>query len=179
MGATALVLIDWENISKEILRAKIKPEKFSRAYALDQLFKWIKSEVDDIFDVFVFTPLFMAYTDYQLLHDHGLVPTTCPKVPLGSTVKKDTVDPILIEKGLRWITHLCLTHICLVSGDSDFMPLLRKAKESNLLVMISGTDPALAKDPLHPPMSKELINMADISPRTKQKMIHYFSPMIR
>lgn len=178
MRLSVLVLIDMENISKHILGGRYEPERFSRAAAIETLFEWIESEVDEIFDTFLFAPLFITYTDYQMLHDHKLVPTTCPKVPLGSPYKKDTVDPILIEKGLKWITHPRLTHICLVSGDSDFIPLLREARARGLLIMISALDPSLAKDPEHPPLSKDLAEMADISPKTGQKMIHYFSPMI-
>ena len=154
------------------------PEKFSYEVALKKLFAWIKSEVDEVFDTFLFAPLYITYTDYQLLFDNHLVPITCPKVPLGSAEKRDTVDPILIEKGSKWITHPSLTHVCLVSGDSDFVPLLKKGKVRGLLVMISGFDPALSKDPDHPSFSKELGEMADVSPKTGQKMVHYFSPEI-
>ncbi|MDD2732160.1 MAG: NYN domain-containing protein [Candidatus Pacebacteria bacterium] len=171
----ALVLIDWENISKKIREQRYVPERFSRAAALKRLFQWIKDEAGGIFDTFLFAPIFMTYTDYQLLHDNGLFPFTCPKVPLGSPDKKDTVDPALIKKAEKWITHPELTHICLVSGDSDFIPLLKKAKKRGLLVMISALDPALTKGSS---LSKELSKMADISPKTGRKMIHYFSPTI-
>jgi len=174
----ALVLIDWENVSKDIMRGKFVPERFSRAAGLERLFAWIKNEADEIFDTFLFSPLHITYTDYQMFHDQHLVPITCPKVPLGSPDKKDTVDPVLIKKGLKWITHPSLTHVCLVSGDSDFIPLLGEAKKIGLMIMLSALDPSLAKDPQCPPLSKELAEMADISPKTGQKMIHYFSPMI-
>ena len=176
--SSVLVLIDWENITKNIIGGKYKPEKFSCAAGLKKLYAWINSEVENVFDTFLFTPLFIMYTDYQLFHDHNLVPITCPKVPLGSAEKKDTVDQILIDKGLKWITHPALTHICLVSGDSDFKPLLLEAKARGLLIMISALNPSLARDPEHPPLSKELEKMADISPKTGEKMIHYFSPII-
>lgn len=179
MATSALVLIDWENISKNILRERHDvPEKFSRDAALKRLFAWIQSEVDEIFDTFVFAPVYMMYTDYQLLYNNKLVPTTCPKVPLGSADKKDTVDAILIEKALKWMTHPCITHICLVSGDSDFMRILKRAKRRGLKVMISGPDPAMSRDPDRPSLSKELADMADVSEKTGKKMLHYFSPTI-
>ena len=173
-----LVLIDWENVSKDIMEGRYVPERFSRSIAIERLFKWIEDEADEIFDTFLFTPIYMIYTDYQLFHDNNLVPITCPKVPLGSLEQRDTVDAMLIQKGLKWITHPSLTHLCLVSGDSDFIPLLKQAKERGLLIMLSALDPALLKNPEYPSLSKELAEMADISPKTGKKMIHYFSPMI-
>jgi len=176
--SSALVLIDWENISKEIPHIKTAPERFSRASALKKMFAWISSEVDKIFDTFVFCPLYMAYTDYQMFHDLGLFLTTCPKVPLGSPQKKDTVDPTLIERARKWITHPDITHVCLASGDSDFIPLLKIAKQRGLKIMVCALDPALARDPRHLPLSRELAEMADVSEKTGEKMVHYFSPTI-
>lgn len=170
------VFIDWENVSHFLRDGRFPPERFSKSVALKRLFEWIRSEVDDIFDTFLFTPIHLMYTDYQLFHDHGLVPTTCPKVPLGSPDKKDTVDPILISKMSKWITHPAITHICLVAGDSDYKPVLKAAKKMGLKIMLSALDPALAR-PGHPPMSKELAEMADISPKTGKPMIHWFSPV--
>jgi len=170
-----LVLVDWENVSKQITEGRYTPERFSRSTAIVKLFEWIKSEVDEIFDTFLFAPLHIVYTDYQLFHDHGLSVTTCPKIPLASPDKKDTVDPTLIKRAEKWVTHPDLTHICLVSGDSDFIPLLEKAKKRGLLIMISAIDSSLLN---RPSLSKDLAEMADISPRTGQTMIHYFSPII-
>jgi hypothetical protein len=176
--SSALVLIDWENISKDIIEGRYVPERFSREVALVRLFEWIKGEAEEIFDTFLFSPLFIVYTDFKLFHDHGLVSTTCPKVPLGSPEKKDTVDTILIEKGLKWITHPELTHLCLASGDSDFIPLVKEAKKIGLKIMLSALDPAVARVPGRQFLSKELAKMADISPKTGQPMIHYFCPII-
>lgn len=176
MGSCALVLIDWENITGHVPMGKYEPEEYSREAGIKKLFLWIKSEVDEIFDSFVFAPLFMAYMDYQLLYELDLQPIACPKIPLGSPNRKDTVDETLIKKGLKWITHQKLTHICLVSGDSDFIPFLEEAKKQGLLVMIAALDKTLSKDVQHPSLSRELEAMADISPKTGQKMLHSFSP---
>ncbi|SRR3990167_172027 len=175
----SLVLIDWENISKGFVESEHPPETFSVSAAFDGLFDWINSETDEILDTFLFAPLYIVYTNYQLFYDQGLFPITCPRVPLGSPKSKDTVDEALIKRAERWITYPGLTHVCLVSGDRDFIPLLKEVKQKGLLIMISAIDPARAKNPEHPPLSRELSEMADISPKTGKKMIHYFSPIIR
>ena len=178
MQTSALVLIDYENAAKHIQEGRFIPEKFrGNVFAINRLFTWIRSEVDNIFDTFLFSPLHIVYTDYQLIHDIGLVPTTCPKVPLGSPFRKDTVDPILIEKGLKWITHPALTHLCLVSGDGDFIPLVKAAKKRGLKIMLSALDPSFARVPGRTFLSKDLAKLADISPKTGESMIHFFSPM--
>lgn len=175
---SALILIDWENVSKNLREGRFNPLRFSRKTALERLFTWVKDQVGEIFDTFLFAPLHIVHTDYELFSEFGLVPMTCPKLPLSGIRRRDTVDQTLIEKGLKWITHQSLTHLCLVSGDSDFIPLIQAAKARGLKIMLSALDPSFARIPGRPFLSKELAKYADFNPVTGEKMIHYFSPMM-
>jgi hypothetical protein len=167
---SALVLIDWENIMINIKDVGYKPEGFSRKAGIDRLLKWIKTEAETIFDIFVFIPLHIVYTDFEMLHEQGFTIVVCPKVPLGAEDKKDTTDAGLKKLGEKWITHQGLTHLCLVSGDGDFAPLAEEAKNKGLNIMISAAS--------EKSLSSRLRDLADISPVTGQKMIHIFSPTI-
>ena len=178
MSKLALSVIDWENLRNGIRKGNYPRGRINYAAGFEKLFTWIRSEAEEIFDTLLFAPPHITFTDYGMFYKLGLVATTCPKMPQGSTSQRDTVDGILIEKGLKWITHPALTHLCVVSGDADFMPLVRAAQARELKIMIAGLDPALARDIGHPPLSKDLAATADISPTTGQPMLHYFSPTI-
>lgn len=175
---SVLAFIDWENVKKDMTRIKFGPLGFSLSLGIKNLLEWMKEEGGEIFDIFLFTPLHIAYTDYQLFYDHGLVATVCPKVPVGTEDAKDTVDEELRKRAEKWMTHPDITHFCLVSGDSDFVPIVMKAKGRGLKIMLSALDPTLVRDPEYPPLSKYLSELVGLSEKTGQPMIHYFSPYV-
>jgi hypothetical protein len=175
---SALVLIDWENISRDLREAvSIGPIGFSLKSAFIQTLNWIVFEANGIFDLFLFSPLHLVSTDSELFSELGIVPMACPKMTMGRVKKRDTVDRTLIKKGEKWVTHQEVTHLCLLSGDSDFIPMIKTAKALGRKIMISALDPKFAKDPKRPFLSKTLAKLADVSQITGYPMIHYFSPM--
>jgi len=160
-----LVLIDWENL---LINTEVPSlERFSRAMGFDQLIRQL-TNIGDIANVFIFIPPHIASPYTEIFQRLGFFIILCPKIKTKEEGKKDTVDEILIELGKKMMDQIpSLTHLCLGSGDKDFVPLIREAIQRRLKIIVAvGSLKSLATD---------LINLADVNPLTGQKMVYFLS----
>lgn len=162
-----LVLIDFENLQKNLETTPI-PEKFSITAGFDKLFKKISQEVGEIDSVFIFVPQHAASVWGETFHELGFFTLFCPEVKNKSGRKIDTTDETLIAFGKKMINQIPeLTHLCLGSGDKDFIPLVREAIRKGLKIIITAGD--------YNSLSSELIKLVDKKPDST-KMVYLFSP---
>ena len=147
-----LVLIDLENI---LLSVRDFGDISSMAFPR-QKFDEIVGRLGKIAQIvasFVFGPTNTITRHGDYLRELGFIPVHCPlmvniKERGPSTDKRDTVDPVLIETGRTMMSLLVgLTHLCIVSGDSDFTPLARDAQRRGLdVVVVAGSRLSLSKN---------------------------------
>lgn len=134
-----LVLIDWENIS---LNIGFTPGEPSLKERLDVCIRNIAKQVGGIVDVFVFMPPHASYTWGEYLYRLGFFIIACPKVKSKTNEEIDTVDEILLKLGERMLDRTeGLTHLCLVSGDADLLPLLTRARLKGLKTVLIAANP--------------------------------------
>lgn len=169
-----LVLLDWKNltISLDISSS----ERFSLTAALDRFQRQLTEEVGEIASVFVFGPNHLSSLEAEAFYQEGfpvvsmiLCPLIKPKGQEEKPVKRrDTTDEILIEF-MSEMTNLMpsITHICLGSGDKDFVRAVRKAMRKRLKIILAVGDLT--------PLASELSDLADINPITGKKMIYVLS----
>lgn len=167
-GNKVLVLLDWENL--QLGTASIPPDKFSLQVGLEKLIEKIAGEVGKIIFVFVFLPPHLAPIWGERLKKEGFFIVCCPKIKGKDGVDRDTVDEELMRLGRKMIAEIPdLTHLCLGSGDQDFIPLLQDAKQQGIkIVLVSGTLTSL---------SKELIRFAEKDKRSGKRRVFLFSPI--
>ena len=166
MKKNILVLVDWSNISFNM--DSEPPERFSPTVGFERFLNWLKEE-GDIFSVFVFTDKVhgIAYADffYQL----GFYTIVCPRINTERG-EIDTTDETLRKFGELMIENAPeITHLCIASGDYDFIGLARKAKLTGKKVMIMAAD--------YKSLSDEFAKIAD-KDESGKPMIHIFHPII-
>lgn len=167
-GNKVLVLLDWENLQSSTV--SIPPEKFSLQVGLEKLIEKITSEVGKIVGIFVFLPPHLVSTIGERLKKEGFFIICCPKIKGKDGVERDTVDEELMRFGRKMIAEIPdLTHLCLGSGDQDFIPFLQEARHQGLkIILISGTLQSL---------SKEIIRFAVKDPKTRKRRVFLFLPI--
>lgn len=161
-----LFLIDWENLLSSA--ASIPPEKFSLEAGLNRLIEKISQEIGAITGIYVFLPPHLASTWGETLRKQGFFIVLCPKVRDKTGEECDAVDEELIRFGTKVINQMPdLTHLCLGSGDQDFVPLLREAQHQGLkIVLATGSLQSL---------SNEIIPFAERGPAGKRR-VYLLSP---
>ena len=165
-----LVLIDWDNLFLNLMDI-YKPEKLNLSFHFDNLKKWLE-EIGQIWAVFVFAPQHLNVWHRKFLQEREFFLVTCTKIKTGETPEEiDTVDETLIKLGELLLSYPDITHLCLVSGDADFIPLLEKAKKE-------GVKRAIAVASVKP-LSRNLLPLADTHPKTRKKMILDLSKQAR
>jgi len=165
---TILFLIDWENIIRNIISGD--PENFSLSLGFDNLMKNL-AQLGKIGSVFVFTPPHIAPSHLELLVKLRFFPIFCPKVKDKKGEESDSTDNMLMDFGRKMIEQMPkLTHLCLASGDKDFLPLIREAIHRGLKIIIVAGDTKSLSD--------ELIDLADKNPATGEKMVFLFSATV-
>ena len=159
-----LMLIDWDNLS---LNMDLPPSE-SRVEGFNQLIKQITQEVGEIAIVVVFLPPNLAHLVAEDMYGLGFFIMICPKIKDKKGVRQDMTDRTIIDFGKKMIALIPdLTHLCLGSGDKDFIPLIREATLKGLKIMIvAGNRKSL---------SQELVGLAD-EKDDGQKLIYLFSP---
>lgn len=163
-----LVLIDWENLLSSTV--SIPPEKFSLDTGLNNLIEKITQEVGIIIGIYVFVPPHLVSTWGEKFKKEGFFIICCPKIKTKTGEEKDTVDEELTRFGAKMIAQIPdLTHLCLGSGDQDFIPLLQEAKQRGLKIII-------ATGGLQP-LSVELIRFAEKDPITGKRRVYLFFPV--
>jgi len=167
------VLLDLENVVFRHIRSG-DPEKYSLKAGFDNLLGWLEN-IGKIAMFCVFFPSYLLQKgrlqaqDLEYFYRKRIFPIICPKI--GSE-KEDTVDATLIQWGSKVLfPHMSgITHLCIGSGDMDFLQLQEEAQKRGLkLVIVAGTPGSL---------SSEVGKGVDKNPQTGEPMIHYFSPYI-
>ncbi|MEK7541028.1 MAG: NYN domain-containing protein [Patescibacteria group bacterium] len=187
------VFIDNDNIE---INMKSEPlEKLSMDIGWERFKIWLSSYGDIAF-IFVFAPEDKIRTDGKYFYKQGFIPVSCPIIineeerrkrdsedmelllkegkdrefdPLQLVPTINTTDEIMIKTAQELIPIISrITHVCIASGDEDFLPIAKMAKKNGKKIMIMISD---YKSP-----SKELLLQASIGPNGK-KMIHLFDPI--
>lgn len=169
---SALVLIDWPNLLLNLSIKPNDPKRFNLNQGFKKLIRWIE-EATEIKMVFLFTPMGMISGHSELFHRLGFFVILCPTLPPSNSGQKlvDTTDDYMIKLGMKIVDQQTgLTHLCLVSGDADFIPLVEKSKERGLKIMITAGDIQS--------LSSNLSRQASPYPKSSKKMIHFFSPFV-
>ncbi len=165
---TVLLLIDFPNL---ICNAKLPPpEQLSFEKGFDRLVLKIAEDVGRIVGIFVFVPPNLASIWCDLFHKQGFFTIVCPKVrPKRGVEEIETVDQTMIEFGKKIIPLIpSLTHLCIASGDVDFLPLSKIAAQNGLRTLIvTGSWDSL---------SKELRESAERTRDGQRKLVYCFSP---
>jgi len=167
-----LFLIDVQNLSISFESLHQDPLSYSLIDALDGVIDKItkvgRIEISIAFGSQLSLPLL------DMLNARKIPLIVCPEVVIDKgepkSGKKDTVDPRLIELGTTLIEKIpTLTHLCLASGDKDFIPFLRWAKQQGLKIILA---PATAES-----LAEVLIGLACENPeRPGEKAIFFLSP---
>lgn len=163
--ARVLMLVDWENLVKNV---ELPPaEKFSVVEGFDKIIKQISQEVGEIVSIFVFAPPHLALPWGEDFHHQGFFTILCPKIRSKEGVEEDTTDATIVAFGRKMIAEQSITHLCLGSGDRDFIPFVREAIRQGLkIIVIAANLRSLAA---------ELIRLVDKKP-SGGKMVYLFSP---
>ncbi len=170
-----LLLIDWDNLFISLYEhfgaKEMRIEK-----KLEMIVRWVKEEIGELLGGygFVFAPEHLAVLHQQSCVDNGLRIVICPKRPLekpkrnlktGDLIEvEDTVDETII-----WFTKTMMRHpnfgfLCLVTGDSDYIPLLKEVERYSIKrALVFPTRRCLSE-------SKELVRLADKHPKTLKIM---------
>ncbi len=190
-GNKIAVFIDDDNISMNMKTAL--PEKFSTELGYKRFKDWLSSFGETAL-VFVFAPDNSALVKGEFFYKQGFISVSCPilmdreemerreksdfeRMIQGETVEVESKNPPVInttDETMRKtakivIEHMSeITHICIASGDADFIPIVTaaKAKGKKVMIMISGLRSS----------SKNLLKKANRDERGK-KMIHLFNPI--
>jgi len=166
-----LFLIDVQNISISFSASSQDPLSYSLADALDDMIDKITKVGRIEISIAFGSQLSLPWLD--MLDARKIPLVVCPEVVIDKGVpksgKKDTVDPKLIELGTTLIEKMpTLTHLCLASGDKDFVPFLRWAKQQGLKIILA---PATAES-----LAQDLIPLACDNPeRPGEKAVFFFS----
>lgn len=154
-----VVFVDTDNLmSGIVLERGGSPDRISEASIIggfDNLIKRIAREFGEIVEVFALLPPQRAYVWGVTMYRLGFYSVVCPRVrPKGGGEEQDTVDETLIKLAESLIDNIKnLSFICLVSGDKDFSPMIRKVIRRGLKIIVV----AASKESL----SGELIDLAD------------------
>lgn len=168
------VLFDFENVTKSFRQRIFKPEKFSMEAGFDDLINHI-TQVGKIAMFCIFVPDHLIVhgnitkKDLEFFQKKGFFTIVCPKI---GPEEKDTSDFNMIRWGLDVMLPYFskITHLCIGSGDVDFEKLCKQAKEkSGLKIMVTGGSTKS--------LSRDIRRIADIHPKTGEKMVYLFSPI--
>ena len=170
------VLFDFENVVMSLRQRMLRPEKFSMEAGFDDLINRITTQVGKIAMFCLFMPDYLirkgkvSKKEIEFFQSRNFFTILCPKI---GPHNKDTSDFNVIRWGLEVMLPYFsgITHLCIGSGDVDFLELCEKVKTSGFKVMATmGSNQALSGD---------VRKMVDINPRTGEKMIYLFNPIIR
>lgn len=168
-----LFLVDLENISINFDLPTEDPLSYSLSEAFDKIIEQLV-KTGRVGMIFAFASQQSTVPLINMLYTKRLHLFVCPKVVIDkvgpSIEKKDTVDARLIEVGRDLLSRMpSVTHLCLGSGDGDFVPFVIWAKHQGLKIIIAaGNRQSLAR---------ELAELAD-KDSTGKPAIYFFSPTI-
>jgi hypothetical protein len=160
------MLVDFENL---LLNIDLPPaEHFSLMEGFDRVIRQISQEVGEIVNIFVFAPPHLALLWGEDFHRQGFFTILCPKVRSKEGAEEDTTDATIVEFGRKIITEQRITHLCLGSGDRDFIPFVREAIRQGLKIIVIAADLRS--------LASELIRLVDKKP-SGERMVYLFSPI--
>ena len=171
-----LLLIDWENLFYGLFR-RFGAEEMRIEARIKKLMDWIKTDIGELLGGygFVFAPEHLSYRHQQTCVEDKLRLMICPKKHFveprtnpktgDSVTEEDTVDETIIWFTKTMVRHPNFKCICLVSGDSDYIPLLEEMPQYGIKRALAiPTIDCLSKN-------RELTSFADRSPITDKKML--------
>lgn len=174
-NGSVLLLLDWDNIFYSLFNSFKDETRLEER--LKKLNDWIKTEIGPIFGGygFVFAPGHLGFHDQRLCVENKLRLIICPKRTFETPKlnqktglmcsEEDTVDETLIWYGKIMMGHPDIKFICLVSGDDDYVPLMKFARSCGIKrILVPPTIDSLSR-------SKNLIRSVDRHPITRKKMI--------
>jgi len=168
-----LVLVDLENLLKQVTSINIRPEQFSITTWFDSVLRRISRDVGNVeaTDVFVFAPPHLAQPWAEIFYRLGFQIVLCPIVPTkdGKGII-NTTDERLIEFG-KAQSRLGYSHLCLASGDKDFVGLVREASRQGLkIIIIIGSWRSAAQ---------ELLSLADKKLDGSERMVYLLTAEVQ
>lgn len=165
-----LVLLDIKNILDNSLPAS--EERVSPKAGFDRLMKEL-GKIGQVDDVYIFAPLHIASQYQKLFYELGFYTIACPRITNKLGQEVDATDSVMIDFGKKMISqNPNLDYLCVGSGDKDFLPLIRKARQSGLkIITIVGCNIRS--------LAEEIIPLVDNHPGSKKKMVLLFSPTDR
>lgn len=170
-----LLLFDWENFFYGLFNHYGSAEMYIER-RIEGLMRWTKGIGELLGDRgIVFAPEHLSSIHQEICVKNGLWLMTCPKKHLNHAernlksgkleIRVDTVDETIIRYAKAMVGHPKFKTICLVSGDNDYVPLFQEMGQLGIKrALAAPTLESLSK-------TKELINLADINPRTNEKMV--------
>ena len=171
-----ILLIDWDNLFFRLFE-RFGGEEIHLEARIKKLLDWVKQDIGPLFGDcgFVFAPEHMALVYQEMCAKNNLRLMVCPKRKLatpkinpktGILIKEeDTVDESIIWFAKTMISHPDFKFLCLVSGDSDFAPMLKELRENGIMRALAvPTIDSLSR-------TKQLIGLADKHPATQKKML--------
>lgn len=191
-----IVFLDSDNIEINAMSGSLeKIENVLMHLGYERFKKWLSS-FGEVICTFAFAPEDKMRFDSKFFYQQGFIPISCPvlldRKHIARQEKKDfdlflkegketecnslyssptinTTDKLMIRIALKLLSKMpSITHVCVASGDGDFMPIVKAAKKLGKKVMIMAANYRSA--------SKFLLAQADKSPDGK-KMVHFFNPI--
>jgi len=175
--------IDWDNLDIS-LRTRFQPGQVRLEQRLKLLLAWVTSEVGELFGGyernngqysqgygFVFAPEHLSTNDYnrKMCVRHNLRIMTCPKKEKPDAEGSlDSVDQSLISFAESMIINSTVRRLCIVSGDTHYLPLLRFARKHGILVAVVA--PTVGSFSKHEKTIEEVLRLVDNSPISGRKM---------
>ena len=164
-----LLLIDWDNLFISLLCFFEKPDGIRIESRIKELISWIEKDLGELLGGhgFVFAPEHLSSFHQQICARNGLKLIICPKKPKdpNEEKEKDTVDETIIWFANMMVDHPNFETICLVSGDSDYVPLFEEMGRCGIKrALAPPTLGSLSK-------SGDLVELVDLHPKTAKKML--------
>ena len=129
-----VVLVDLSNIIINVRELDPNKFNFNIETAFKELEEWLKEEDENIvffcFGTQSLIPLYLASFEKQ-----GYFPITCDLVN-----GKETTDTKILQFVDIFLVHPVVECICIVSGDEDFLPAVRKIAKKGKRVRICAAN---------------------------------------
>ena len=163
-----LVMVDLDNILSQL--GVGNPMAFSLADGFDNMMRQL-GEMAPIVKTYVYGPPKTLERNASWLSRFDYTIVQCDLVPSKRDIlveKVDTVDARMIEHGTFLVQEMPgITHLCLWTGDQDFVKLARNARMAGKdVVIVAGSRKSL---------SPELVRFACNKPNG-EKAVYIFSP---
>jgi hypothetical protein len=161
------VVVDLENIMFNLFESR--PERFVAMYDVFMPVVEKLKAIGSISGIFFFLPSHMEATAREFFFKiPGCFLVVCPKETSGG-MNLDTVDSTIKKFCEGVISQMPgITHLCLFSGDKDYVPTVKALKREGIKIAIAaGNTKSLAR---------ELMEVASKEPRGGKKMIYILTP---